>query len=136
MGLAERRAIKSFRENHFEGLKKQIDEACGFETNVEVDWDQLAKEDYAHLYDEALPKVYFNPVVEAFKDICQDDMGKEALQEMLKGIVFCNTADKWSPTSSIEFKEGKLTVDHSPVSNVDDVTARKDHIVSILEKAL
>ena len=136
MGLAEKRGIKQFQENHFETLRQTVTEAAGFDVELEVVWEQLAADDYAHLYDEAWKKVYFDSVAEALSDITRDDMGKEALAESLKKVVFCNTADNYSPHSAIKFDEGVLTVDHSPISNVDDIKSRKEFIVQTLEKAM
>src|SRR3954462_2343928 len=76
MGLAERRAAKEFETKRFPQLKKDIDDAAGFEVPVTVAWDTLAKEGEAHLYDDCWPKVYFQPLVAAFKGITIDDMGK------------------------------------------------------------
>lgn len=131
MGLAERRAIKAFQDNLFPGLKKAIDEAAGFEVTVEVDWPTLAEDDYSHMYDEALPKVYFQPVAEAFKGICIDDMGRDALKEGLEKVVIRHSGNK-----ELSFKDGVLTVDHPPIANADYWEERRDTLQKALEKAL
>ena len=72
MGLAERRAIQSFQQQHYPALKKEIDDAAGFEVAIDVRWDTLAEEGMSHLYDEYLPKVFFQVLSGAFRAICID----------------------------------------------------------------
>ena len=136
MGLAERRAAKNFETTLFPALQKQVAEAAGFDVPIEVAWDTLAVADSAHLYDEAWPKVYFLPLVEAFKAITIDAMGKDALKAALKKIVVVNKSGGYSPGSAYSFEGGTLTVDHESCTNVDDVQARAEHLQKLLEKAL
>ena len=131
MGLAERRGVKQFQDNRFPQFKTEIDEAAGFPVDLQVAWDTLAAEDYAHLYDEAFPKVYFTPLVEALRAITIDEMGKQALREGLKKVVV-----RYSGNYEISFAGGTLTLDHHPVSNLDDVNDRKNELQKVLEKGL
>jgi hypothetical protein len=135
MGLAERRALKEFQENVYPDLKDQVDKAAGFEVDMSVDWDTLALDDQAHLYNECFAKVYFEPLVGAFKSVCGDDMGREALKGGLSKISIRNTLDKSSP-SGFTFEAGVLTLDHKPTTNVGDISARTKALVSLLEKGL
>lgn len=135
MGLAERRGVKEFQDNHFPALKQAMDDAAGFTVELEVNWDSIATEDYAHMYNEAFKKVFFDSVTGAFQDICQDDMGREALKEGLKKVVFSNLTGMYG-ASAVKFEDGVLTVDHHPVTNIDDVEERKKAVVAALEKAL
>ncbi|MGN6110522.1 MAG: hypothetical protein ACTHU0_35795 [Kofleriaceae bacterium] len=135
MGLAERRAIKEFETTIYPGLKKQIDEAAGFEVALEVKWDTLAKdEEYVKSWAEAWPKLFFEPIIDAFKRICIDDMGKEALKEGLKKVVVQNTKESYSSYWAA-FEAGVLTLDHQ-FTNVDYVSERTDTLVGVLEKGL
>lgn len=138
MGLQERRAQKEFVDNVFPGLKAEMEKAAGFSLEVTVDWDSITEDNYAHMYREAWPKVYFEPTIEAFKAICIDDMGKEALKSKLKKVVIHNKhgiyyGDRWA---SFDDGSGTLTLDHQPVSNVDDVKARKEGLQTLLESKL
>jgi hypothetical protein len=135
MGLAERRAIKSFQDTKFPELKKSIDAAAGFPVDVEVKWETIAPEGQSHLYDESWPKLYFVPVTDAFTSICRDEMGKEALKGALKKIVIQNTKDNYSSSYWCEFDGGTLTLEQS-LSNVDDVKDRTDALVTLLESKL
>lgn len=131
MGLVERRALKAFQEGRYPTLKKEMDEVAGFEVDVQVAWDTLVVDDYAHLYEEGWTKVYFTPVCEAFKEICIDDMGKEALREGLKKVII-----RHSGSNEFSFASGVLTVDYWPVTNIDDWMDRKRQIQKALEKGL
>lgn len=115
MGLAERRAIKTFEDTQWPDLKRQILDAAGTEIPIEVDWASLAADGYAELYAEALPKIYFLPLLEAFKNVAFDDMGKEALRDGVKRIVIQNKVGSswWA-----ELEDQVLTLDHS-FSNID-----------------
>lgn len=136
MGLAERRAAKKFEDTLYPPLKKQLDAAAHFDVPVDVHWESLAIEERAHLYDECFPKVYFQPLIEAFQAICVDDMGREALKAKLKRVVIRNTADNSSASSMVTFEGGVLTLDHKPTTNVDDVRDRTKSIQQTLEAAL
>ncbi|HRP31956.1 MAG TPA: hypothetical protein PKV73_08695 [Agriterribacter sp.] len=132
MGLNEKRAIKAFQENTFPKLVKKINEAAGFPVELDVQWDTLAVADNAHLYDEGFTKVYFTPVINAFKDITTDDLGKDGLKETLKKVVIKNEGGYYSPGSAISFEGGVLTIDHEPVSNINDIDQRANAIANLL----
>ena len=134
MGLKERRAIKEFQDTIFPGLKKKVDESAGFEVMMEIDWDSIAEADMTHMYNENLPQVYFEPVIQGFQKICCDDMGKEALRGGLKKIIIRNKSGSYSPEDAISFDGGALTIDHLPNSNVGYVKERADVIVNVISK--
>ncbi|RKH68409.1 hypothetical protein [Corallococcus llansteffanensis] len=136
MGLAERRAAKKFEDTVYPKLKQQLDAAAHHEVQVEVNWQSLAIDGSADLYEEAFTKVYFTPLIEAFEAICIDDMGREALQSKLKRVVIRNTADVSSGSSMVTFEDGVLTLDHRPTTNIDDIRERKNSIQQTLEAAL
>lgn len=135
MGLAERRAVKAFQDTKFPELKQQVDAAAAMPVELDVKWDTLAAEGQSHLYDEAWPKLYFVPVIEAFNSICRDDMGKEALKAALKKVVIQNTKQNYSASYWAEFENGVLTLEQS-LSNVDDVGDRRDTLIKLLESKL
>src|SRR5690242_18565184 len=114
MGLAERRAAKAFETTKYPKIKEDIYKVTGYEFPIEVNWEMLSKEEYSHLYEEAWPKVYFKPLQEALKEICVDDMGKSALKEKLKKVMVTSTG-----STEHSFKNGILTLDYSPISNLD-----------------
>ena len=135
MGLAERRAAKAFETEKFPKLKAEVIAAASFEVPIEVDWESLSKPEMSHQYDETWPKLYFTPLIAAFKEICQDDMGKEALKAVLKKIVLTNKSGIYYGDRCAKLESGTLTIDHD-MSNVDNIKERQDGIRTLLEKAL
>jgi hypothetical protein len=131
MGLAERRALKAFQDERYPELKQEIDTAAHKNVLIEVDWDSLGVEDYANSYPEFFHKVYFLPLIEAFKAIAFDDMGREALGSGLKKVVIRN-----SGSTEASFQDGVLTLDYSSVSNIDYWEERKTAWQTLLEKGL
>lgn len=135
MGLAERRAIKTFQDTKLPELQKAIDDAAGTQVELDIDWDSITEPDYAHLYDEAFSKVYFQPLARALEAIAIDDMGKEALASGLKKVRICYSGDS-TGVAGFTFEGGVLLLDHSPVSNLDYGQERVDAIVRLLERGL
>lgn len=135
MGIAERKAAKQFEETHYPKLKKDIDAAAHFDVPVEVDWTSLAVEGYEHLYEETWPKIYFAPLIGALRAISQDDLGRESLQGSLKRVIIRNSAGNSSASSVATFRDGVLTLDHEPATNVDEVEDRQQAIQKALEAA-
>ncbi|MFP2907863.1 hypothetical protein ACLESD_23010, partial [Pyxidicoccus sp. 3LFB2] len=133
MGIAERKAAKQFEESLYPKLKQDIDDAAGFPVPVEVDWSSLAVGGYEHLYAEAWPKVYFEPLIAALRALGQDALGRETLRGSLKRVVIRNNAGNASASSVATFQDGVLTLDHEPVTNVDDVKDRQEAIQKALE---
>jgi len=135
MGLAERRAIAEFQEQHYGALKQSIDDAAGFAVDLQVDWDSLAVAEKSHLYASCFPKVYFTPLANALSAVGKDDLGKAALKAGLKQVVIKNAGKRSSP-AGITFAEGTLTIDHLPLTNVDQIDGRSKQIVKLLESGL
>ncbi len=136
MGIAERRATKDFQDRALPALTEQIHKFAGFPVEVEIDWEQLAKEGVAERYMENWKKVFFTPVIDALKAVGCDDMGREALKGGLKKISFANTSNKYNADSAVTFTAGELSIDHDPDCNVDYVADRADAVKKILEKNL
>jgi hypothetical protein len=135
MGLAERRASKEFQDKHFPELKNEIHKTAGFPVPIEVNWDQLATEGQMDLYKEAWTEIYFKPVIDAFRLIGRDEMGKEALKGGVKKVEFRNSSGSFSPHSAITFVNGAIVIDHA-LSNVGDTKDRTQYLVEIVEKGL
>ncbi|HET9169114.1 MAG TPA: hypothetical protein VFN97_06745 [Actinospica sp.] len=135
MGLAERRSAERFKNEDYPGWKSRIDEAAGFDVQIEVAWDELAVADYADSYAEYFPAVYFQPLLDALAAIGADDMGKQALREGLAKVVIHNSDEYFSP-SGITFTGGVLDFDHKSESNTHHVDERTKAIQSLLESAL
>ena len=135
MGLAERRAIKDFQDNHLPKLEAGIYAAAGFPVPLEIAWEQLASEGQSRLYVEAWTEIFFKPVAEALRQIGRDEMGREALKAGLKKIEFRNASGNSSPGYAITFEAGTLAIDHE-LSNVGDTNSRTTTAIELMEKSL
>ena len=135
MGLAEKRIIKEFETTAYPALKKKIDEAAGFEVVMEVRWDTLAKDEkYQGSWIASWPKIYFVPIENAFKEICADAMGRDALKGALKKIIVQNAAESYSSYWAT-FDDGVLTLDYQ-FTNVDAVDDRTQKLRAAVEAKL
>jgi len=136
MNLAERRVVSEFQEGPFPGLKARIEEAAGFAVPLDVHWDTLAVPGESRLYAESWPLVYFEPLIDGLKSICRDAAGREALKSSVKQIVVqnvkgCVYGDCWA-----SFDKGVLTLDHDPITNINDSSQRAAGLVAVLEASL
>ena len=136
MGLAEKRVVKDFQDNHFPKFKGQVTDSAKFDVEIEVDWDKLAEPEYSHLYIECWEKVYFMPLVEALNSITADDMGAEALKESLKKIHITNETECSNSGRWATFEGGVLKLDHKPCTNVDQIKDRAAYTIKLLEDNL
>lgn len=136
MGLAERRVAKAFQENEYQKFLSEIKSVVGKDVEVDVAWDTLSQDGMSHMYEEAWPQVYFQPLIKALESICADDMGKEAISDELEKVVIKNeggisSASRWSV-----FENKTLTLDHKPITNVHYVDDRAKAVQMLLENSL
>ena len=136
MGLLERRAAKAFQDDSYQKLTGEINTLVGSPIEFEVNWDTLALEEYTHMYDEGFSKVYFAPLINAIKEITLDDMGKEALKEVLKKVIIKNEGGIYYASGAYSFNSGVLTINHEPFSNINDITERSEALGKLLMKNL
>jgi hypothetical protein len=124
MGLAQKRISKDFQDNAYPSWKKSFDQMVGFEIPIEVKWDTMMSDDYSDKdsYFDWYRKVYFDSLTGAFKNLCQDDMGKEAVKSGVKKIVIDGTEGYYSSHST--FEDGVFNLNHKFCSNVDSVDER------------
>ncbi|AHB64777.1 hypothetical protein HISP_01735 [Haloarcula hispanica N601] len=134
MDLKSKRKVKEFQEEEMPSLKDSIDDAAGFEVDLDIQWESLIDERVnEELWFEGWTKVYFLPTISAFEAICSDKLGREALEAELESVVFKNVAGM---TGEINYSDGVLTVDKEPCTNMDKVDKRTESIVSLLEGSL
>lgn len=136
MGLKEKRFTKEFQEEQYPALKQKIDIAAGFDVTLEIEWETLFEDRFLHLYTDSYPKIYFQPLIEAFTAISSDDMEKEALKEGLQKVIIVNKDDHHNPTHAYTLENGVLQVNHSPILNADKVSERTEVLVDLLENNL
>ena len=80
--------------------------------------------------------MYFTPVIAAVKEIVVDDLGKEALKETLKKIIIKNEGQIYYGSNAYSFKEGVLTIDHQPCTNIGDEMDRTSELTKLLMKQM
>ena len=136
MGLLEKRAIKSFQENAYLNLVKEINTIAGFDIEFDVKWDTIALEDYASLYEEGFTKVYFTPIINAFKEISIDDLGKQALKETLNKVIIKNEKNISYGSYAYSYENKCLTIDHQPITNIDNIDERSTELAKLLMKQM
>lgn len=128
MGLAERRAIVAFQSTRFLELKASLEKAAGFPLHLEIDWASLDVDEYAELYEEALEKVYFVPLIDAFTALRLDEARFAEVRATLRRIEIGYE----SIAARITFEGGVLKFDHYPMSDIDDVATRTMAVVAAL----
>ncbi len=136
MGMVERRAVAEFQERYYPALLKKIHAAAGYPVPVEVKWDTLALDKEADKYNTHWPDMYFEPLVAGLGRINKDDMGRAAIKEAIKKIVIKNEANNKNPDRWAVLKDGVLTLDHLPTTNVQDRVLRGDKLGTMLEQKL
>ena len=136
MGLKEKRIIKAFQTEHYPALEAEINEAAGYAVPMDIKWDTLMENRFSHIYHHTFPKIYFQPLIEAFKAICVDEMGAELLRAGLKNVVIVNENNEHSLGKAITFEDGVLKINHSPVINADNIEDKANRIIELLENKL
>ena len=136
MALVERRAAEEFKERLYPALLKKIHAAAGYPVPVEVKWETLALDKEADKYNTHWPDMYFEPLVAGLGRINKDDMGRAAIKEGIKKIVIQNEANNKNPDRWAVLKDGVLTLDHLPTTNVQDRVLRGDKLGTMLEQKL
>ncbi len=107
MGLAERRRLKELRESVVPARQKELAAAAGVPLTLTVAWESLAEDTNPIM---RLDEYCFQRVVDAFKDVCRDELGKEAVAAKVKRVhVINSTNSSWSETCQLQ--DGVLTLD-------------------------
>ncbi|MDI1437710.1 hypothetical protein [Polyangium sorediatum] len=104
MGLIEKRLIKEAKESWLPEEQKDIQKEVGAPVVVDVDWatfetDEAALKNVQHLGVRKLAN--------AFRVICVDELGKEAVREGVKRIVVTNLKEG---APSVGLKDGVVTL--------------------------
>ena len=136
MGMVERRAVAEFQERYYPALLKKVHAAAGYPVPVEVKWDTLALDKESDKYNTHWPDMYFEPLVAGLGRINKDDMGRAAIKAGIKKIVIQNENNNKNPDRWAVLKDGVLTLDHLPTTNVQDRVLRGDKLGLMLEQKL
>ncbi len=139
MGLAEKRAIEGFKANKLNAIQKQMESITGFPVEFDIAWDNFGsqlegKSNPEEAMNEYMEGMFFNPIINAFRSICSDDMGKTALKGSLKKIQMINTGSHYGEYG-VSYDSGVLKLDFY-YTNVDQVAEREAAIRTKVESAL
>lgn len=136
MGLAEKRAIEELKKGQFAEVVKNIKDITKFDVDVVANWDDFAthmdgrSDDISRYFME----MFGTTMVESLKAICADDIGREALQGVLKKITFkCDSNASYSE-SGFSFANGEVVMNLTWSGN--DIEPRTKAMISLLEKSL
>ncbi|VVU99338.1 hypothetical protein [Mesonia oceanica] len=85
MGLQEKKTAKAIEDQYLADYQKEINEIVGKEVPVTINWDTFELD-----FMKFVPSVCLQRLTDAFKEVCADDMGKEAVQETINSVaVYC-----------------------------------------------
>jgi hypothetical protein len=106
MGLQEKRRIQHIQENLLPTVAKQVSEISGHASlDWFINWQHLDKNMQAV---ENIEKIGLPRIVEVFRNVCVDDLGKECVRKALKRVDLIHSEDPSERV--IQFVEWTLTV--------------------------
>jgi hypothetical protein len=105
MGLIEKRLIKLGREEWVPAAQKELQEVTGCQPVYDVDWDSFSSDETAlnNVQNQGMRRI-----TSAFRVICSDELGKEAVAEQVKRVVLRNVDDP--SKKGITVADGAVTV--------------------------
>jgi len=140
MGLAEKRAVEDFKKNEYEVFLKSIKDITQADISVDTEWDKLSPnlEGYgdakATLVDY-FQNMFAETILQSFKSICADDMGKQALQGAVKKIVLTCSPNASTHKAGFKFEDAILSLDLR-YANTDQVKDRVESMIKLIESKL
>ena len=85
MGLKEKKAAKSIEDQYLSDYQKEINDIVGKALPININWDTFEMD-----YIKFVPSVCLQTLTDGLKEVCSDDIGKEAIQESINSIeVYC-----------------------------------------------
>ena len=131
MGLAEKRLAKRIQDEILPGFETELKSLSGFAPRLEINWDSfIAYDEYplSRLEGSVLPEL-----LDVFRSICRDDLGKEALASALEVIKIENIDDE----NGVELSfENKVLYHKMQLAGGTYRMHSADQIISLLEKSL
>jgi len=107
MGLEEKRKTKEIQDGILKTTSDKVKEVVGVAIPIEVDWATFST--VAGL--EGLQHNGLTSLIQAIEEIAKDNLGKDALKESLKKVVFKNKPGNDDPKAT--FENGVLTNESS-----------------------
>ncbi|WP_020530097.1 hypothetical protein [Flexithrix dorotheae] len=133
MGLQEKKAIQGIKDQYMGDLQKELNDIVGKELPIEMDWDSFSKDIDAIKF---IPGVAVKRSIDAFREVCNDDMGKEAVQESINQLAITNIEQENAEANkTMEVKDGVFTIKASfggHYSGFFNDTQIKDYLMNIL----
>jgi len=130
MGLQEKRAIKAAEEGWLPKRQQELDELAQGSIPFACDWDSFDGDVKGIEWLEHNGPVQ---VINAFRGLCKDDLGREAAKETIKKVAFKNVPSKEDKALALE--GGVLTLTcafaQSPRGRFSDA-----EILKLLESSL
>lgn len=106
MGLQERKAAQAIKEQYFDAYQKELNEIVGKELPIEINWESFDLNAV-----KFIPSVCLQRTVDAFKRLCSDDMGKEAVKESIQLITVENIAEEGAEANkSLKLEGGTFKI--------------------------
>ncbi len=127
--LKERQAIEAYKKNHLPQQQEAFYAAFGEKPQIEFDWETLSAPDAIGYFHDAMEKTIFNTLTEAFKEVCSDDLGRQAVKNSVKKIVVTNQRKSYLGDGAFTLKDGVLTYDIDPLVNIDYWEEKKKCLV-------
>src|SRR5690606_580426 len=86
--------------------QKEINTAVGKELPIIINWDTFELD-----YIKFVPSVCLQRLTDAIKTICEDDLGKEAMQESLSNIeINCIVNEDAEANKSLKIEDGSFVL--------------------------
>jgi hypothetical protein len=108
MGLAEKRLAEKIKVEEFAPFLSEFHQITGSNIAVEINWDTFIAYDEYSL--TRMKSNIFEALTDAFKHICQDQLGKDAIADGVSTIKITNTDDLEKLSFSFENKVVDITL--------------------------
>lgn len=105
MGLIEKRLIKEAKETWVPEEQKDMRDIASSEVVIDIDWPSFESDEPAL---RNLQHLGVRKMSNAFRVICVDELGKEAVRESIKRFVVTNVKD--AKEGSVHLADGTLTL--------------------------
>ncbi|RXG32281.1 hypothetical protein [Leeuwenhoekiella marinoflava] len=106
MGLQEKKTAKAIEDQYLGDYQKEINEVTGKELHVNINWDTFELD-----FMKFIPSVCLQRLTDAFKEVCADDMGKEAIQESINSVeVYCIPNEGAEAKKELKIEDGVFSL--------------------------
>ena len=136
MNLKERQTLEAFKSTHLSQLQTTVTDAAGVPFQFEFQWENLVGVDHLNYFNDSMEKSIFNVLASGFKQICSDDLGKQAVKNSIKKLVIKNERGSSNGREAFTLKDGVLTYDINPHTNHDYWEEKAKYLVNFLGENL